>query len=71
MGRIKTSEVKTATFSLLQTYTDKFSADFEKNKSMLNELNIVIESKRLRNQVAGYITRKMRTKKAALETTPS
>lgn len=69
MGRIRTSDIKDATFNLVKAYPEKFAADFEKNKAVLGELKIGIDSKRDRNKLAGYITRVMRTRKAAAQTT--
>lgn len=65
MGRIRTAEIKHASFNLIEAHSGAFSADFEKNKTALADLKIPIESKRDRNKVAGYIARIMRTKKAA------
>lgn len=62
MGRIKTAEIKRASFNLVQAYPEGFTKNFEKNKAALTELKIVIESKHTRNQLAGYITRIMRTR---------
>lgn len=39
---------------LINKYGNKFSEDFEKNKKILEELNI-IEDKSVRNKIAGYI----------------
>lgn len=54
IGRIKTGDIKKATFELLERYPDKFSKDFEENKKILEELNL-IEEKRMRNKIAGYL----------------
>jgi len=64
MGRIKTAEIKIAGRNLVHAHPDSFTVDFERNKAVLNEIKIHIESKRSRNQLAGYITRMMRIKKA-------
>ena len=48
--------VKKAAEELIEKYPAKFSKDIEKNKLSLNEMEIV-ESKVLRNRIAGYITR--------------
>ncbi len=61
MGRIKPKFVKINARRLLETYPDKFNDDFEHNKNVIKELNI-INSKKIRNQLAGYITRLMRKK---------
>lgn len=61
IGRIKTDEIKKTSFELMGRYPDKFSDDFEKNKEVLNELKIITEIK-LRNRIAGYITRVTKAK---------
>ncbi len=71
MGNIRTSEIKKATFNLVELYPDRFTTDFEKNKLALNEFKIV-EIKSVRNELAGYITRRMKileSAKAAPQTT--
>ncbi|MEM5878953.1 MAG: 30S ribosomal protein S17e [Candidatus Aenigmatarchaeota archaeon] len=55
MGRIKTSFIKKIAKDLLEENTDKFSTDFEANKKIVSQL-LDINSKRIRNIVAGYIT---------------
>ena len=45
--------------TLLQRYPDRFTTDFEKNKEVLSELTI-INSKTLRNHIAGYITKTLK-----------
>ena len=44
----------------LLTEEDKFSSDFDENKKVLGKL---MPSKKIRNQVAGYITRKKKIQK--------
>lgn len=56
MGRIKTTMIKNLGMKLLKKYPDKFTSDFEHNKLVLKELGI-IDSKKIRNKVAGYIVR--------------
>ena len=58
MGRIRTGEIKKASFKLIQGYPDRFGTDFKKNKDELNKMDIISE-KRLKNRIAGYITREM------------
>ena len=41
---------------LLELYGDRFTTDFEQNKRLVMELT-TIRAKKLRNRVAGYITR--------------
>ena len=45
--------------TLLQRYPNRFTTDFEKNKEVLSELTI-INSKTLRNHIAGYITKTLK-----------
>ena len=59
MGRIKTVAVKSLGNELIKEHGSKFSTDFEKNKKVLSEIKD-IESKRVRNILVGYITRRMR-----------
>jgi len=44
---------------LMKEYADEFTADFEENKKKVQELSNV-ESKPIRNKIAGYITRVMK-----------
>ena len=62
MGRIKTTLVKRNVHELIQRYPDKFSNDFNDNKKAVVETT-ELNSKKLRNIMAGYLTRLMRTKK--------
>jgi len=55
MGRIKTSFVKHVAKDLVEKYPDKFSTDYENNKTNLKEV-MSFESKRMRNIVAGYLS---------------
>ena len=58
MGTVKTSAVKNLAEDLIREYGDKFSEDFENNKSVLNEVR-PIKSKKIRNSLAGYIASRM------------
>ena len=61
MGRIKTKDIKRAGKRIMELYPDRVGMEFEFNKKFLNELNLGI-SKKVRNKIAGYITRQMRIK---------
>jgi small subunit ribosomal protein S17e len=54
---IKPAYVKKTGNILLERYPDAFGHDFEHNKDVVEELTN-IESKGVRNRIAGYITRK-------------
>ena len=56
MGRIKTRLVKAITHSLLEEHRDSFSTSYEENKLKVSEL-VNVRSKKLRNIIAGYVTR--------------
>jgi len=56
MGRIKQVFLKRIAHKLLEEYGDEFGTDFETNKKKVQEFSNV-ESKTIRNKVAGYITR--------------
>jgi len=61
---IKPSYIKSMGTELLNKQRDNFSASFDENKVQLSA-SAVIESKRVRNRIAGYITRKINTKRHA------
>ena len=58
MGNIRQTNIKRITFRLLEDYGDVFTKDFEINKILVTKYT-TIESKVIRNRVAGYITRKV------------
>lgn len=59
---IKPSYIKSMGTELLAKQRDNFSGSFDENKVQLSSA-AVIESKRVRNRIAGYITRKINTKR--------
>jgi small subunit ribosomal protein S17e len=56
MGRIKTTFIKSKTRELLDIHREKFTTDFTENKLLVSQLAI-LSSKKLRNTIAGYLTR--------------
>ena len=56
MGRIKTTFIKRKTRELHKTHGDNFTTDFTQNKALVAKYT-QIPSKKLRNIVAGYMTR--------------
>ncbi len=68
MGKVRTSLVKRTARKLLEMYPDIFTTDFEHNKRVVSEL-IEYKSKKLRNQIAGYITHLVKIRQKALEAT--
>lgn len=59
---IKPTYIKSLGQELMMKNPKRFTGDFTENKQVVAEV-AVIESKRVRNRVAGYITRKQNTKK--------
>ena len=54
MGRIRQKYIKRSARALLERYPDKFSTDYGQNRQVLEGL-ASIESKPLKNKIAGYI----------------
>ncbi len=59
---IKPSYIKTLGTELLNKQKENFTNNFDENKAKLSA-SAIIESKRVRNRIAGYITRKVNTKR--------
>lgn len=57
MGNIRQKSIKNIAFKLLDAHGDKFTKDFDDNKHLVTKYT-TIESKVIRNRVAGYVTRK-------------
>jgi small subunit ribosomal protein S17e len=57
---IKPTYIKALGMELLASYGNRFSNNFDENKQIVAEVTTV-ESKRVRNRLAGYITRKVNT----------
>ena len=64
MGRIKTKLVKRLTNELIKTHSDDLAVDFESNKKVV-DANLDGGSKKLRNVIAGYASRRKRKISAA------
>ncbi|MBN2422280.1 30S ribosomal protein S17e [Candidatus Woesearchaeota archaeon] len=62
MGRIKTKKIKAFTEELVRTHGDKFKEDYNSNKGIIEEV-ADIPSKKMRNIIAGYVTRLTKTRK--------
>merc|ERR1711933_191800 len=59
MGKIRTKTVKKAARSIVEKYYDRLSLDFQVNKRVCDDV-AETPSKRMRNQIAGYVTRLMK-----------
>jgi small subunit ribosomal protein S17e len=64
MGRIKSTAIKTLGNDIVKAHGEKFTTDFAKNKKILESVK-TITSKRTKNIVAGYITKKTQDMKRA------
>ena len=62
MGRIKTKLVKGVTNKLVDRHRQDFKENFEENKKLVSKF-ADISSIKIRNVIAGYVTRLMKTKK--------
>jgi len=61
MGRIKTKQIKRITENLVENHFDEFSEDFDENKVIV-EKHADIPSKKMRNIIAGYATRRVKSR---------
>merc|ERR1712070_430020 len=59
MGRVRTKTVKKSAKVLIERYYPKLTLDFQTNKRLCDEI-ATIQSKRLRNKIAGYTTHLMK-----------
>ena len=56
MGRIKTMLIKRTTTDLMEKHGEEFTKNFDDNKRIL-ESKVKLNSKKMRNVIAGYATR--------------
>lgn len=57
---IKPSYIKSTGLELITRFGDKMSNNFDENKQVVTDMTS-ISSKRVRNRIAGFITRKINT----------
>ncbi|MCK4717690.1 MAG: 30S ribosomal protein S17e [Thermoplasmata archaeon] len=55
MGSIRPTYIKRVSIELVEKFPKDFNADFQHNKELVNEL-CDVESKEMRNKIAGYAT---------------
>jgi small subunit ribosomal protein S17e len=63
LGSIRPGYIKIAARTLFQNFPDEFTDDFETNKRLVEQYSDA-SSKKVRNRVAGYVVRLVRTKAA-------
>ena len=56
MGNIRPTYIKRVAIELVRRYPDRFNADFDHNKDMVSQVTD-IQNIKLRNRIAGYVTR--------------
>ena len=61
MGNIRPSNIKRVARELVDRYDDMFNGDFDHNKVVVSKL-ADIKTKRVRNLLAGYVTRYWKVK---------
>jgi small subunit ribosomal protein S17e len=59
MGRVRTKTVKRASRAIIEKYYGKLTKDFHFNKRIIDDIT-VIQSKRMRNKIAGFTTHLMK-----------
>ena len=62
MGRIKTKQIKRVTQDLVDNHGDQFTHEYAEKKVKVEQY-AEIKSKKLRNTIAGYVTRLTRMNK--------
>ena len=63
MGNIRPTYIKRVAIELVKKYPDKFNDEFQHNKQMVAEVTDITDVK-MRNRVAGYLTRFRKTYEA-------
>lgn len=58
MGKVRPDQIKKASREILTRYHERFTTNFEENKKILAQVAHVY-SPRMKNRIAGYITRLM------------
>ncbi len=58
MGSIRQTYIKSTVDALIRQYPDEWGTDFNENKARIERLANV-QTKEMRNRLAGYVTRKM------------
>ena len=69
MGKVKTDQVKRAGKTLMERFPEKFTNKFDENKRLVYSLTQGTTT-RVRNQIAGYITRTISLAQANSSTDP-
>jgi len=66
LGKVKTEQIKRTGKELMTRFPNKFTSNFDENKKLVNVL-VTDTTIRVRNKVAGYITRTIALSEAGSE----
>ena len=69
MGKVKTEQIKRVGKELMARFPDKFTSNFDENKRLVDTLTQGTTT-RVRNKIAGYITRTISLSQANSSTEP-
>ena len=61
MGRIKTKMIKRLTHQVVGLHKEEFKENFDENKKLVDRF-MTTPSKKIRNAIAGYVTRLTKVK---------
>lgn len=67
MGNVRTDQIKRTARELVRRFPDKFTANFDENKRLVSLL-LEGTTTKIRNQIAGYITRYLASEEIEEET---
>lgn len=70
MGKVKTEQIKRVGKELMEKFPNKFTSNFDDNKRLVEVLTQGTTT-RVRNQIAGYITRTISLTQANSGTEPA
>merc|ERR1712075_18852 len=59
MGRVRTKTIKRSSRAIIEKYYGKLTKDFHYNKRIIDDIAL-IQSKRMRNKIAGFTTHLMK-----------
>jgi small subunit ribosomal protein S17e len=69
LGKVKTEQIKRVGKELMARFPNKFTSNFDENKRLVDSLTQGTTT-RVRNQIAGYITRKLSLAQDSSSTEP-
>jgi small subunit ribosomal protein S17e len=69
LGKVKTEQIKRVGKELMARFPNKFTSNFDENKRLVDSLTQGTTT-RVRNQIAGYITRKISLAQDSSSTEP-